>query len=298
MLPNDARIRQVPGPVARYCCGCRLLYPPQYSNFSSKSRDREPCRRQAVRAPPRFRGSRSSGTRLSGALTAVLGRASQHAPGQHPPRTAPAHCLRPVRRRGIVPGAHRGLTSGRGALTGLLGNLCGGFLGRGTSCLSDGAPMSASSPRTPTGPPPRPVRCGPAPTGRNTSTPRPRRPAPGPARCGWSTPVRQDAIDVGAIVDVRPRSGRCQRHLDDQVLDCAEVRISLTPQPHPACRSQSTAARRACQAASASARATRGPPDAVRARRQRPLSGPGRAPVARRPSHAAAARTPPAALPP
>lgn len=162
----------------------------------------------------------------------------------------------------------------------------------------DGAPMSASSPRTPTGPPPRPVRCGSAPTGRNTGTPRPRRPASGPARCGWSTPVRQNAIDVGAIVDVRPRSGRCQRRLDDQVLDCAEVRISLTPRLHPACRSQSTAVRRACPAASASARATRGPPDAVRARRRHPLSGPGRAPVARRPSHAAAARTPPAALPP
>ena len=101
----------------------------------------------------------------------------------------------------------------------------------------DGAPMSASSPRTPTGPPPRPVRCGSAPTGRNTSTPRPRRPTAGPARCGWSTPVRQDAIDVGAIVDVRLRSGRCQRRLDDQVLDCAEVRISLTP-PAASCLPQ------------------------------------------------------------
>ncbi|MCD7444752.1 hypothetical protein [Streptomyces lincolnensis] len=35
---------------------------------------------------------------------------------------------------GILPGAHRGRTSGRGALTGLLGDLGGGFLDRGTSC--------------------------------------------------------------------------------------------------------------------------------------------------------------------
>jgi hypothetical protein len=294
VLPNDARIRQVPGPVARYCCGCRLLHSPQCSNFRSKSSDREPCRRQAVRAIaalPRLPLHRNP------PLRGPHGRASQHAPGQHPPRTGPAHRRRPVRRR-----RHTSRRAPRPVrVDAVRSQACWATSAAASSTAArvvDGAPMSASSPRTPTGPPPRPVRCGSAPTGRNTSTPRPRRPASRPARCGWSTPVRQDAIDVGAIVDVRPRSGRCQRRLDDQVLDCAEVRISLTPRPHPACRSQSTAVRRACPAASASARATRGPPDAVRARRRHPLSGPGRAPVARRPSHAAAARTPPAALPP
>jgi hypothetical protein len=41
--------------------------------------------------------------------------------------------------------------------------------------------------------------------------------------------VRQDGIDVGAIVDVRPHGGRCQRRLDDQVLGYAEVRTHLAP---------------------------------------------------------------------
>ncbi|MBT2414487.1 hypothetical protein J7I94_28745 [Streptomyces sp. ISL-12] len=72
------------------------------------------------------------------ALTAALGRAPHHAPGS----------TRRVRVQltaggryggvGILPGAHRGRTSGRqmpgGALTGLLGDFGGGSLGRGASC--------------------------------------------------------------------------------------------------------------------------------------------------------------------
>jgi hypothetical protein len=230
VLPNDARIRQVPGPVARYCCGCRLLYSlirtfvlnlvtgnhavdRQYRPIATLPRlplhRNPPLRGPHGRARPRIaaRARAAPAAHGSSSLLAAGTAASAYFPARIAAVRVGGRC-RAVRSRACW------ATSAAAPLA--------------AARVVDGAPMSASSPCTPTGPPPRPVRCGPAPTERNTITPRPRRPTPGPTRCGWSTPVREDAIDVGAIIDVRPRGGRCQRRLDTQVLGCAEVRISLT----------------------------------------------------------------------
>lgn len=87
VLPNDARIRQAPGPVARYCCGCRPLHPPQCSNSRSKSSNREPHRRQAVRAHRHASAAPAPPEPASQGPSRTCSAAHQHAPGQHPPRT-------------------------------------------------------------------------------------------------------------------------------------------------------------------------------------------------------------------